>query len=208
MYPKIVIIYILVSKVSKNRYYFLSIINPISKSKCWSSRIKSVAPNSCTCRYIYDYEVVINESKGHQATLINAYDGKKIFAEVYITSYETKDVPRDTDEAAAQFLMNIYKEKDKVKDYYLKHGHFEAKPGYKTVTVSPKYACLINVIVSVILVWSTLIWLCCSMIQDGSYNQMVLFAFCLLVIHFIQIKTLEQSQIQSKSKTFLKSKMS
>ena len=74
----------------------------------------------------------MNVNKGSEATLLNAYDGKKSFVEIHVRKYLTSDLPRDSEDEISKFLMQLYQEKDQIKDYYLKHGHFETQPGYKT----------------------------------------------------------------------------
>lgn len=140
---------------------------------------------------------VVNESKSSQGTIIDAMDGKKIFAEVYVTMHLTKDIPRRTEDAT-KYLMKMYEDKDRVKDYYLKNGRFETPPNYKVFNVKPKLSGVINTFFWTSVAWLFLIWLCYDMTKIGSYFQFAFVLLLIAIVYILQNKTFAQSQVLNK----------
>ena len=149
-------------------------------------------------RYIFDFVIVVNESKGSKATVMDVLDGKKIFAEIYVKIHLTENVPRTAEQDATKFLMKMYEDKDRVKDYYLNHGRFETPPNYKVFNVEPKISGIINTFFWFTTVWSFLIWLCYNMIENGSYYKFAFVLLFLSIAYILQMATFAQSQVLNK----------
>ena len=114
--------------------------------------------NSELIPYIYDVTCVVNSNDGGPATISNILMGRKTVGEVYIRRFKTDEIPNSSAEESAQFLMNIYKEKDALLDSYALTGSFTQENTFEQhpVTIFPRriYSLLNTVF------WNTLIIPC------------------------------------------------
>jgi len=82
---------------------------------------------------MYDVTLVAGASPNSAPpTLTSILCGRSTEASMYIREYQLKDIPT-TDEGSSQWLMNLFKEKDALKDSFLQTGCFSELSGF------PKY---------------------------------------------------------------------
>ena len=91
--------------------------------------------NSELIPYIYDVTCVVSNDGG-PATISNILMGRKTVGEVYIRRFKTDEIPNSSAEESAQFLMNIYKDKDALLDSYALTGSFTQENKFQQYPVS------------------------------------------------------------------------
>jgi lysophosphatidic acid acyltransferase/lysophosphatidylinositol acyltransferase len=129
-------------------------------------------------KYIYDVTAAVDEKRGCPATLSNVLTGKKMVAELYIRRIpRTEVVGAKSEEDMSRFLMNLYSEKDALKDNYLSHGSFTRNgqdkrfEDFKAVEVLPRKYSLINMVVLNLLVGVPLVKMLVGVVLSGSLAQ-------------------------------------
>jgi len=149
------------------------------RTKGFSHVMKHI--NSELIPYIYDVTCVVSNDGG-PATISNILMGRKTVGEVYIRRFKTDEIPNSSAEESAQFLMNIYKDKDALLDSYALTGSFTQENTFEQhpVTIFPRriYSLLNTVF------WNTLI-IPCIVGQIGVYaasGSLVQFSVALLLI--------------------------
>eukprot|EP00794_Sanderia_malayensis_P000345 gene345-978_t len=77
-----------------------------------------------TIPVVYDVQTVCSNQE--DANISSVLQGKTIDTHFYVRRLEMKDIPTDSEEATIEWLKELFIEKDKVMDYFFKHGRFEA----------------------------------------------------------------------------------
>ncbi len=130
---------------------------------------------------LYDVTLAVNEEDGAPPTLNSVFKGKKIVGDMYIRRFETKDLPLKDEQKMTEFLHNLYKEKDDLKDNYLKTGTF-TPTAVKHVIPPRKYSALLtltlNALISVPLAYQVF----AMFFFSGSLTQMTISASIVLLL--------------------------
>jgi len=85
---------------------------------------------------VYDITVAF-KTTGADPTLVNILKGRSCQAEMFIRRIPICEIPTDT-EACSQWVYQLYREKDEIYDYFVKHGTFEGN-GLPKIEVSRNY---------------------------------------------------------------------
>lgn len=72
---------------------------------------------------MYDVTVGFNTKEGVAPTLQNMLRGRKVMSEIYVRRIPLSEVP-DDDEGASNYLHELYRQKDKLLDSYMRTGSF------------------------------------------------------------------------------------
>jgi len=115
---------------------------------------------------VYDVTLVAGQAhtgQGANPTLEDALNGRSSHANMYIRKFQLENIPKD-EEGATEWLMNLYKEKDELKESFIKTGSFSELSGqadYPCTNLPPRiYSLLIslsiNLLILVPLAWFAL----------------------------------------------------
>ncbi|CAH1800085.1 unnamed protein product [Owenia fusiformis] len=72
---------------------------------------------------IYDCTIGFRKD-GAPPSFFSILNGKACRSEMYVRRYATKDIPTDTEEECAEWLHQLFREKDELYDGFAKNGHF------------------------------------------------------------------------------------
>jgi hypothetical protein len=76
------------------------------------------------------YDVTLAMSPTEPCSVSSMLCGRKSVGHMYVRRYAIADLPTD-DLGLSDFLMNLYKEKDELKENFLKTGSFSSKNKYR-----------------------------------------------------------------------------
>lgn len=126
-------------------------------------------------RSVYDVTLVAGKAhtgQGASPTLEAALHGEASQANMYIRKFHIDDIPKD-EEGAEKWLRNLYKEKDELKESFIKTGSFSqlsGLPDYTCTTPPPRvYSLLLSVSLNLL----TLIPLCWLAVSGGLFRLLV-----------------------------------
>ncbi|XP_063701440.1 1-acyl-sn-glycerol-3-phosphate acyltransferase gamma-like [Culicoides brevitarsis] len=98
------------------------------------------------CPNVYDINLAITDDQVEKATISNLLKGEGVEAHMYVQRYDTKSIP-DGEEAAAEWLQELFRHKDRMQQNFHKHGSFfhglDIAP-IEPITFEPRLACLLN----------------------------------------------------------------
>lgn len=84
------------------------------------------------CKYIVDVQLAFDKNGKVAPTITNLLFGQAIEAHLYIRMVKVDDVPR-TEEAAAEWLHELFRRKDKMQESFHQHGDFFESSGVPRV---------------------------------------------------------------------------
>ena len=87
----------------------------IPRFKGFSELIRGMEPSKFI--HIYDATVGVHSSKSGPATLSSILMGNQMVVDIFLRRFDSCEIPK-TDEGAKTFLMNRYKEKDDLLEFY------------------------------------------------------------------------------------------
>jgi len=104
---------------------------------------------------VYDVTLVAGTGDSAPPTLTSVLSGKRTVANMYIRKFDLSDIPKD-EEGSAAWLINLFKEKDALKESFLNTGCFSETSGlpkYKPVQSKPRIysllvICVLNLVVN------------------------------------------------------------
>lgn len=130
----------------------------VPRTKGFSYTISHLDP--AKIRWVYD--VTLGCDMDTPPTLTNVLMGRSTSAHMYIKRYKLADIPKD-EEGSAQWLSDLYVEKDELLDSFHRSGKFEhpTLPSFVGVTMPPRPYSLalflaVNMSVVLPLVWALL----------------------------------------------------
>merc|ERR1711874_270858 len=107
-------------------------------------------------------------------------NGRASVVNMYIRKFSLKDIPKD-EEAASQWLMKLYREKDDLKHSFLETGSFSelsGQPDYPVHVPSPRpWSLLLSLSLNLSTTWLFLLWV---VLSGGLYTRLVAVVFVLL----------------------------
>lgn len=90
--------------------------------------------------------VVVDERKGLSPTLKTIGAGHPFNVEMYVNRRNVSDVPKEDEAEVSKYLMNMFMEKDALKEQYITNGKFDIPANFQTVKVEPSYKALLNTV--------------------------------------------------------------
>ncbi|CAF0979391.1 unnamed protein product [Rotaria sordida] len=85
---------------------------------------------------VYDLTIGFKHT-GAEPTLLSVLKGRSCQAEIFVKRIPTSEIPQDT-EGCSNWVHQLYQEKDKIYDYFLKHGTFEGN-GLPRIEIQRNY---------------------------------------------------------------------
>jgi len=135
---------------------------------------------------VYDVTLVAG-LEGAAPTLTEVLNGRASVANMYIRKFSLKDIPKD-EEAASQWLMKLYQEKDDLKHSFLETGSFSemsGQPDYPVHVPSPRPWSLLLSLSLNLSTWLFLLWL---VLSGGMVTRLV--AVVLVMLAYVAMRKL------------------
>lgn len=123
---------------------------------------------------IYDIEIAFPETP--KPTMLNILFGHKLIGDMYVRRIPIQEIPTDSDEECSKWLHELYQQKDKIMEEYLKTGKF---PGKYTEFSRRPYP-IINIIFWSLVVGTPLVYGLWLMLTSG--NTIIIMAAWTVVI--------------------------
>ena len=149
-------------------------------------------------KYLYDTTLVIDEKKGAKPTLSNILTGESVHGEVFVRRFAIKDLDI-SEEGASKFLMDLYQEKDRLKDHYLKTGSFPATEGYMRKESQPRPQSLALIVTLNLIVNVPIIKWALGMLLSGSLFNMTVPVVLYVFLYFVMKKMIGITKINKGS---------
>ncbi|XP_058799783.1 1-acyl-sn-glycerol-3-phosphate acyltransferase gamma-like [Phymastichus coffea] len=149
---------------------------------------------------IYDIQLAF-KSTDIKPTITNLLLGKAATAHMYMNRIPLESVP-EGDEAAAQWLQNIYQVKDKMADSFAKTGDFFATSGVPRVEpfrLKRRYWSLINSLAWAVIVLVPMLYYLIRLLLSGSTMYFSIGAGIIILFFILMNKTIEMSEISKSS---------
>lgn len=157
------------------------------------------------CQAIINFQIAFQ--KNEKPTIMDFLRGKRFTAHIYIKRIPMSEVPED-EEQAAQWLHNLYVQKDKLQDSFFETGDFFKTSGVEPIEpieINPRLASLINWVAWMIICFISLMYFTVSMIISGNIcyvfiEAALLFSFYILYRYGIRLATVSASSSEYGSK--------
>lgn len=152
---------------------------------CMVQRIRDGMKRDKSLKFgIYNFQIALENDDNSKASLTSIVNGVKTCIHVYVERLDINDIKGETEEASSEFLFRTYEEKDKLFDYFLKHGRF---PGIEK-PYKRRIQSLLNWASWMIVTYSTLIYLCYLCVASGSLLKiMMMLTLCLSSIFAVRM---------------------
>ncbi|XP_063697966.1 1-acyl-sn-glycerol-3-phosphate acyltransferase gamma-like [Culicoides brevitarsis] len=150
--------------------------------------LKKICPN------IYDINLAITKNQAQNAP--NFFNDESIEAHIYIRRFDTKEIP-DDEEKSAEWLQNLFREKDHFQQNFQKHGSFfhDLEP-IEPITLKPRLVCLLNTVGWIFVTISFVIIYFGYLLVKGRFLTFSVGVAVLGHFYYLMNKTISYSQIE------------
>jgi len=122
---------------------------------CMTSVIKEEMRKNPKLKFgLYNFEVALDNDDNSKASLTSILGGAKTCIHIYVESLNPEQVPTGSEEANSNYLFQVYKEKDRLMDYFKENGKF---PGIEK-PYKPRWQTLVNWSSWMLLTYVTLVY--------------------------------------------------
>lgn len=128
---------------------------------------------------VYDVTLVAGGEQSAPPTLTSVLEGRRTEANMYIREYSLQDIPKD-DEGSSKWLMNLFKEKDLLKESFIKTGCFSELSGLPKYEPIQKKGRIYSLLISITFNCCVLIPLLSLLICGSPLLRICLVVFLLL----------------------------
>lgn len=174
----------------------------IPRTKGFSFTVSRLDP--ARIKVLYDVTLVAGGDHSAPPTLTSVLQGRTVVANMYIRKFLLDDIPKD-EAGSSQWLMDLFKEKDAMKESFLQTGCFSALSGVPKHDKITHKAKVYSLLVVVILNCCVLLPLIYLLVFGGLYVRLVLLAVLLLswlaMQRLVNITKISKSSSYGKSPT-------
>ncbi|KOC70185.1 1-acyl-sn-glycerol-3-phosphate acyltransferase gamma [Habropoda laboriosa] len=150
---------------------------------------------------IYDVQLHFKPSDPVKPTMTNLLMGKRLEAHLYMHRIPLEEVPED-EEAAAEWLNNLYKKKDRLAESFYETGDFFATSGIPRLeqfAVKKRcYTCL-NTIIWAVVVLVPMIYYLINLFLSGSTISFSIGVGIIFLVYLSMRKMIGMSEISNSS---------
>lgn len=168
------------------------------RTKGFIETMKSLNKNEI--KAVYDVTLVMPSDI--ISTVSTILVGKKAVGHMFVRRFAISDVPTD-EEGMSKFLMDLYKDKDELKENYLKTGSFTDKNGkfpiYKEIKLGYRIPVLLNTLILNTLITIPLLAQLGRMLCSGSMINISLALLFPAVLYFSLKKFINLTRISKAS---------
>lgn len=149
----------------------------VPRTKGFSFTVSRLDPSRISA--LYDVTLVAGMDDSAPPTLTSVLYGKVTKASMYIRKFPLKDIPKD-EAGSAAWLMNLFQEKDQLKESFLQTGCFSELSGFPKyqpiVKKSRVYSLIITIIMNICVIGPLLYFI----ISGGLYTRLIVVVLLLL----------------------------
>lgn len=146
---------------------------------------------------LYNFQVALDNDDNSKASLISILSGTKTTIHIYVDALDITKVPTQSEETTANYLFELYSEKDRLFDYFKEHGRF---PGIER-PYKPRLQSLVNWLAWMLVTYVTFIYHYYVCITSGSLFYIGIMHTLLLSVVF-SVRMLLNSTRVSKSSSY------
>ena len=149
--------------------------------------------------HIYDATVGLHSSKSGPATISSILMGNQMVVDIFLRRFDRCDIPK-TDEGAKYFLMNRYKEKDDLLDFYKSSNGKTFTSYHVPVNTLPKsLGVLLNTIILNAVICIPLAYKTCAILMSGNFAQISTVLVVLAALHLAMKTLIDLTKISKAS---------
>lgn len=146
---------------------------------------------------LYNFQVALDNDDNSKASLTSILRGTKTCIHIYTERLDVTKVPTDSEESAANYLFELYKEKDRLFDYFKENQRF---PGIEK-PYTPRIPTLLNWTAWMLIVYITVFYQYYVCFTSGSIPYIASMLTLALVVIF-SVRMLVNSTKVSKSSSY------
>lgn len=169
----------------------------IPRTKGFTASLPSIR-DKCT---IYDINVAFKKDDEIAPTISNLLNGEPVKAYMFVRRIPLSNVPED-EEKAAEWLQEMFREKDKIQDSFHTTGSFFKTSGFKepkSVLMQPRLAALINFVAWAVFSVSIILYYLISSVCSQSWFGLSIALGVLLTFYILMEKAIGMSKISKAS---------
>lgn len=117
----------------------------LPRTKGWIASLPALKEK---CPSILDIQLVFKPDDPTKPTIANLLHGRNVTGYMHVRRIDMKSIP-DDEEGAAEWMQQLFREKDKLQDSFLTHGDFFTGSGFKPVkpmVQQPRISSLVNTV--------------------------------------------------------------
>ena len=116
---------------------------------------------------------------GAEPTLLSVLKGRSCQAEMFARRFSGSDIPTDT-EGCNQWVHNLYREKDEIYDYFVRHNTFEGN-GLERIEIPRNYIDLIIELVWILIIGVPSIYYFLRFLWTSSFLAQMIVAIVIIL---------------------------
>ena len=165
---------------------------------CMTQVIQERMKADSTLKYgLYNFQVALDNDDNSKASLTSILSGTKTTIHIYIERLDVTKVPTGSEESASNYLFELYREKDRLFDYFNKHQRF---PGIEK-PYTPRITTLLNWTAWMLITYVTLFYQYYVCFTSGSTAYIASMLTLALVVIF-SVRMVVNSTKVSKSSSY------
>lgn len=117
----------------------------VPRTKGFTASLKAL---KAKCPSMLDIQLVFKPTAPHEPTVANLLHGRPVVGYMHVRRIDMKSLP-DDEAGAAEWMQELFREKDRLQDSFLTHGDFFTGSEFKRVEPvlqKPRLATLLNTI--------------------------------------------------------------
>lgn len=154
-----------------------------------------------SCPSVYDINLAIRSRDSDKATIYNLLNGHGLDAYMFVKRYSIQDIP-DEEEQSANWLHELFRQKDKMQESFHEHGDFFTGSGLKPIkprVFQPRLSSLINTLVWNFLTISFTVYYMSKLLLSGKTLYFFIGIGILIAFYVLMHKSISMSKISKAS---------
>lgn len=141
------------------------------------------------CPSILDIQLVFKPNEPNEPTVGNLLRGRGVTGYMHVRRIDMKSLP-DDENAAAEWMQQLFREKDALHDSFLTHGDFFTGSGFKPVKPilqQPRLSSLINITLWVIATLTPILYFLIKLVLSGELIYLSIAVIIISVCKYFSI---------------------
>lgn len=133
------------------------------------------------CPSVLDIQLAFNKNDKYDPTIVNLLHGRSVTGHMYVRRIDMQSLP-DDETAAAEWVQDLFREKDKLQESFHTHGDFFTGTGLKPIepiSFSPTIGTITNTIFWSIVTLTPILYYLIGLLFSG---ELVCFSIGLAII--------------------------
>lgn len=153
------------------------------------------------CPAALDIQLFVENADKVEPSISNLLFGNGVTAHLFVERFDMSKIP-DEEAAAAEWLQELFRRKDKLQDSFVKHGDFftgTGMPKLKGELMKPRLASLINLIFWATFTLSIMFYYLAKLFFSGELLYFSIGIGILIAFYILMDKTINMSKISKAS---------